>query len=606
MTKRILILLGFFVFLLNANGALHAQTANASTSSDLASLGIRIEPDKRVLVVLAALDAARTTDANGDSVPVVNIAVTPEGSKFRELLRSDLAAMPAALRSRISTFVIAHKKRYPKMSDAELIAPFISMAYALSPVPDLADPLVTRDLPGSLLDVLDFAPLARDFYRQTSISSNISEYVKTYQKVADGHLRTSVRDMAGEILTYLNTRPKLSVIERVKTEVKRGKTTLKNVEQRERMRTFTLVPELLAPSNTINFVNVKDDYFVIMPAELAADRDLSSSDVRRAFLQFVVDPLIYENGKDVEVIRPLVKTLVEERRKTDPAISNDVYLVIAKSLAAAIDAKQIEFTRASALTAQARRRIEAVKTDAEKRAIADELAKAKALLADETALRLSEDNEKGALLDFYFADQLTGFEGAGFDIASSVHDMLLSFDGTKEGDRLARNAEARKRAETARAAKRSSGTAAGPSVLIDDPVTQKLLDVQKLVEARELVKAKAELNQLLDRDKNEPRVHYELGRVASLSAESIDDPAKQRAALLEAKTSFEKVLTIPAKEKDPALLSLTYVALAKIYEFYDENAYAVALYDKAIQIGKVTGGAYDQAMGGKARLIKEK
>ena len=46
------------------------------------------------------------------------------------------------------------------------------------------------------------------------------------------------------------------------------------------------------------------------------------------------------------------------------------------------------------------------------------------------------------------------------------------------------------------------------------------------------------------------------------------------------------------------------MALAKIYEFYDENTYAVSVYDAAIKVGNVTGGAYNEALAAKQRLLK--
>ncbi|HBE81601.1 MAG TPA: hypothetical protein DDW24_02325, partial [Blastocatellia bacterium] len=94
-------------------------------------------------------------------------------------------------------------------TDSELVAPFISMAYTLSAYPDLADPVVTSDLPGSLLDVLDFAPLVRDFYRRSSFSGNSNDYARSYLAVADGRLRSSAREMVSELLTYLQTKPQL-------------------------------------------------------------------------------------------------------------------------------------------------------------------------------------------------------------------------------------------------------------------------------------------------------------------------------------------------------------------------------------------------------------
>ena len=598
---KLLILAALFVFA----GQVSAQGVSAGL--DLSNYGVRIEPDKRVMIVLATIEAARTTDPSGNEVPVINTPLTAEGQKFRELLKSDLAALPADLRQKISMFVTAHKRRNADISDAELVAPFISMAYALTPAPELADPVVTSDLPGKLLDVLDFAPLVREFYRRSSFSSNINEYVKTYQKTADGKLRSSAREMISDILGYLNTRPQLIITERVKTEAQRGKskrTTIKNVETRDRERTFMLVPDLLAPVGTVNFVNVRDDYFVILPAELRAERDLSVSDVRRGFLQFVIDPLVYGNNTEIETIRPMVKKLLDERRKTDASTSPDVYLTISRSLVAAVDAKQAEYVRVKAETAQARLQIDNAKTDPEKQAIVQKLNRVKSSVADETALKLSEDYEKGAILAFYFAEQLNGFEGSGFDIASSMKEMLLSFDGTKEADRLGQFAEARKRAAAARDERRRN-PAATASIIVENPVTNRLVDIQQLIEAKNYAQAAGELKELRQKNPNEPRIHYNLGRVASLSAETMAEPEKQRAALLEAKTEYENVIKTASSNTDKALLSLTYVALAKIYEFYDEKSYALAIYDKAIQLGPVNGGAHNEAMTAKARLVKE-
>lgn len=572
---------------------------------DLSNYGVRIEPDKRVMIVLATLEAARTTNAAGEDVPVINTPLSAEGMKFRDLLKSDLAALPADLRTKISSFVVQHKSRNAKLTDAEIVAPFISMAYALTPAPELADPVVTSDLPGNLLDVLDFAPLVRDFNRRSSFSGNINEYIKTYQKAADGRLRTSAREMVSDLLNYLNTRPQLYFAEKIKTETRKGKsksTTLRQVETRERERRFNIVPELLAPVGNISFVNIKDDYHVVMPAELPADRDLSFSEIRRGFLQFVIDPLVNGSSKDIETIRPAVRKLLDERRKVDSSASPDVYLTISRSLVAAVDAKQIENVKIAIATAQARQRIDNTPADGEKRKIVQELDKYKSNLTDETALQLSEDYEKGAILVFYFAEQLKGLEDSGFDISSSMKEMILSFDAAKETDRLPKFAEARKRALATREERRKNPAA---GILVENPVTTRLTEIQKLIDAKNFVQANSELKQLLKINPNESRIYYNIGRVASLSAESITDLEKQKAALLEAKTAYENVIKTANRYSDPALISLSYVALAKIFEFYDQKGYALALYDKAIQIGNVTNGAHGEAMAGKARLLKD-
>jgi hypothetical protein len=574
---------------------------NVPTGFDLANYGVRIEPDRRVIVVLAALDAARTTNEAGESVPVLNPKLSPEGEKFRELLRSDLIALNEDLRQRISSFVLLHKKRNANLTDAEIIAPFISMAYALTPVPDLTDPVVTTDLPGNLLDVLDFAPLVRDFYRRSSISANLNDYVKSYQKISDTDLRSSSREMVNDLLNYLHTRPQLYFAEKVKTQTQKSgskRTTLNQTETRERERRFYIVPEMLAPAGNVIYLNVKDDYYVVVPP----DSNVTFSEVRRGYLQFVIDPIVINNSKDIATIRDSVKAILEERRKVDPKISPDVYLTISRSLVAAIDAKQTENLRRSVALQQSRQRIDKAKTADEKRAISQELQKYQSELADETALQLSEDYDKGAVLVFYFAEQLKGVEDSGFDIASSMREMILSFDPAKETGRYASFADARKRALAVREERKKNPV---QTVIAVNPVTTRLVDIQKLIDAKNYTQASAELKVLGAQNPAEPRIHYNIGRVASFSAESITDPAKQSEKLKEAKTAYENVAAIAQKQPvDPALLSLTFVALAKIYEFFDDNTYAIAVYDAAIKVGNVAGGAYNEALAGKQRLMK--
>jgi len=572
---------------------------NSPAGFDLSNYGVRIEPDKRLMVVLATLEAARTINDSGESVPVINTPLSTQGKQFRELLKSDLAALNEDLRQKISTFVIQYKRRNPNKTDAELVASFVSMAYALTPVPELADPVVTSDLPGNLLDVLDFAPLVRDFYRRSSFAGNLPEYVKQYQSASDAKLRSSAREMVNELLNYLHTRPQIIYTEKVKTETQKTKrTVLTNIETRERERRFTIVPEMLAPLGTINFVNVKDDYYAV----LSPDTDLFVSEVRRGFLQFVVDPIVLSNAKDIASIRDSVKTIIDERRKIDPGISPDVYLTVSRSLVAAIDAKQLENFRVRIATDQARAKIAQMGGSDPSGKVFKDLEAFKAQLADETALRLSEDFEKGAVLDFYFAEQLKGVEESGVDIAAAMREMILSFDPAKEAGRYDRYADARKRAIAVREDRKKNLTTVA---IVENPVTAKLIEIQKKVETKDYANAEGELKKLLSENPAEARVYYNLGRVSSLVAQGIEDQDAQKAKLLEAKVAFENVIRLAQKQQvDTALQSLSYVSLAKIYEFFDDKTYAIGIYDAAIKLGDVTGGAFKEAIASKQRLMK--
>ena len=597
------IISGFSALIVLLAGSLFAQTP--APGFDLSNYGVTIDPDKRVILVLAALDSARTEDEKGERVPVIKTTLSEQGSQFRDLLKSDLATMNDSLRQRISNFVISHKRRNPNLKDEQLIAPFISMAYALGPVPDLADPVITADLPGNLLDVLDFAPLVRDMYRTTNIGANLNDYVKQYRTVSDAVLRPSARGMVSELLGYLHTKPQLTVFERVKTETLRTnqkKSAIGKTEIRERQRRFVIVPELLAPIGYVNFVNIKDDYYAVVPAEA----DLTSSEVRRAYLQFTVDPMILGVAKEIEAVRPAIKQLLDERRKVDPSTSPDVLLTISRSLVAAIDTKQLESVRLKFATQQARERIAQMKTEAEKLAVSTELEKYKKAVDDDAILRLSEDYEKGAILAFYFADQLRGQEESDFDISSSIKEMIAAFDATKESGRYESYAEARTRAKAVREDFKKN-VAKTPSI-IENPVSTKLVAIQELIRAKNYSKAEADLKQLLAQNPSEPRVFYNLGRVAALTAGTFTDSAdaeKQNAKILEAKNAFEQVVLIASKQRvDPALVSLAYVALGRIYEINDQKEYAIRIYDAALKIGDVSGSGYAEALAAKQRLVK--
>ncbi len=601
----------FLALILFLSSSVFAQ--NSSQVFDLSQYGVKIEPDRRLIVVLASLEAA------GLETPL-----TEKGKEFRQKLRTDLATFNPDLQQKMKFFVDQYKKRHAQATQAELIAPFISMAYTLGPVPDLAEPTRATDLPGDLLEVLDFSPYVRQFYRSpikvtdgtaektTTVGARIEEYYKEYQATGDA-LRPSTVRMVRDLLDYLHTRPQLTYIEQIKTEVQKGKskkTTLAKIESRERTRRFFIVPDLLAQSGTINFRNIGDDYYAIVPP----DTDLSESEVRRAYLQFILDPIILKNAKDILTFKDGIKLLLDERRKTNPDISPDIFLAVSRSLVSATDARQIYYQKFQETTLEARRKANAggkpisESVDAQGRKVAkwsDELYVINGVFVmpsaeDEMMLKLSEAYEKGAVLAFYFANSMKGLEESQFDIASSLRDIILSLDTTKEASRLTENADARKRALAVRDENRKNAL-----VIVENPLTKKLTEVEPLIQTQKYAEAETELNLLLKANPTEPRVFYALGRVKSLSAAAITDPEKRNPLLREAKDFYTKVLESATIKTDTALISLTYVALARLYEYYDQNAYAIKIYEKAILMGDMKGGGYQEAIVARERLLKE-
>jgi predicted Zn-dependent protease len=228
---------------------------------------------------------------------------------------------------------------------------------------------------------------------------------------------------------------------------------------------------------------------------------------------------------------------------------------------------------------------------------------------DEMNLKLAEAYERGAVLAFYFADSLKGLEESQFDVASSLRDIILSLDVKKEENRLAESAEARKRAIAVREERRKAAM-----LLVENSIFKKLERVEPLIQGQRYAEAETALNDLLKTNPSEARLFYALGRVKSLSAAAITEPEKRNELLKEAKDFYSKVIEIETKKAeipnttekpDTALISLSYVALARIYEYYDQNAYAVKIYEKVISMGDMPDGGYREAVTARERLLKE-
>src|SRR5712692_1945963 len=246
---RLLIILAVFV------SAAHAQTnpspsaspgpnvqTRASAHFDLAEYGVSFQPDARLVIVMAALDAA-----GFDPTPAGR-----EPSAFRALLRKDLMNLDEGLREQLKTSYQRHKLPAPATA-ADQAARYVSLAYALGPPPSLDAPEHFDDLPAGVLEVLDFGPLVREFYRKSGIDGRLSSYLRAAQAESD-RLRQPAAEMVRAVLSYLHTRPIMVTNERVRVkspEKKKNAPAVYSFRQHERR--FFIVPDLLATPGAINF-----------------------------------------------------------------------------------------------------------------------------------------------------------------------------------------------------------------------------------------------------------------------------------------------------------------------------------------------------------------
>jgi hypothetical protein len=231
------------------------------------------------------------------------------------------------------------------------------------------------------------------------------------------------------------------------------------------------------------------------------------------------------------------------------------------------------------------------------------------VIQDETVARLAEDYEKGAVLSFYFADQLKGIESAGFDLANFFPDMIASFDPVREARRPSEYAETVQRAKAtreARLAARKAQTELDASAETrsgrDAALVRDLAAVEDTLRRRDYNDAEARLKELLANYPGEPRIFFALGRTASLAAMDATDENVQGERLNRALGQYRLAIAAASPEADKALLSRAHESMGRINAFLDNPAEAAKSFDEAIKLGEVRGGAYREALEGKKKL----
>ena len=566
-----------------------------ATTFDLSEYGVSFRTDPRLVVMMAALEAAGFQASTSGSEPSI----------FRAQVRKDLTDLDPDLRNRMRTFYERNKLPAPA-SPADQAARYVSLAFALGQPPGLEAPARSDDLPGSLLEVLDFAPLVQEFYRRSNVDDLLVTYTRAYQAEGD-RLRKPTADMVSSVLSFLHTRPITTSLERVRVAgpSNNKKNAQAKIETRQKERSFYVVPDLLGVPGAINFRVIGDEYFAVVPE----GTDPGDSELRRAYLQYVIDPLMVRFSREIADRREPIKQLITEREKAGAQVSPDVFIAVSRSLVAAADTRYDETRRLESLSRDARARLAAAKDDVARKAIAKEHQDATTAIIDETAARLAEQYERGAVLAFFFADQLKGIESSGFDIANFFADMIASFDPVRESRRLNDVADARQRALAARQARLAarnlaaenpgSTTNASPKEAL---LVKSLADIEKVMRLKDYNQAEAQLKELLKSYAGEPRIFFALAQTASLAAADATDEEVQSERLKRALTNYRLAREAASAETDRALISRAHEAMGRIYAFLELPTEAAREFDAALKVGRVPGGAYDQALEGKSKL----
>ncbi|HEX8162102.1 MAG TPA: hypothetical protein VF538_09530 [Pyrinomonadaceae bacterium] len=564
-----------------------------SSSFDLSEYGVQFSLQPRLVVVMAALDAAGFDPAPGKPA-----------SGFRVRVREDQSKLDPDLRAQLRRFYESNKLRQPSATPGDQAARYVSLALALGQPPAFEAPPRGDDLFEGVAEVLDFAPLVREFYRRSGIEERLPSYLAEYRAEGDRMRRQTV-EMVKTTLNYLHTRPVTSTVESVRATPTGDK---KKGAQKPRFteyvhdRRFLVVPDLLAAPGAVNFRVIGDDYYVVLPP----GADPSSSEVRRAYLQYVVDPLVHRFNRDIALKRPEVQGIIDARAKLTPGgASPTVFDAVARSLVVAADARIGAQARLADLQSRAAARLQATK-DADRAALTKEVQEERQGVDDEAAAQLADAYERGAVLAFYFAEQLKEQEAAGFDFSDAIPDVMARIDAARELRRPEEYAAARARVAAAREKAAREAASVSPADANEAARRAELIrsldEVSRMLQAREYVGAEQRLRAMLGEYKGEPRVFFALGQTWSAGAADAANDETRDARLNNALLNYGNAIQSADRDNDLSLISRAHFARGRIFAFLERNDEALQEFDAAIKLGRVSGGAYDDALAAKKKL----
>lgn len=519
--------------------------------------------DKRVIVMMAALNVAGYDyEPGGRALSVV-----------RQQLRNDLRAIRPELVQRIRSYFQAHRKG---ANDAAAVAPYLSLALSMTDPPAFTIDVAADRLPEDVREITDFALILEEFYRETSFSRLLPKYVETYVKVAETYGQSAGLAL-GTVLTYLHTEPVLELpplyVPRRTERPKKG-APIERISIPNRVRQFVILPDLLNATGAANLRIVRDTYYLLLGPTVEPNVEA----MRRAFISFVIDPLTEKQVREVSAIRGDLRKLMESRgeRLDQEYAQRSAYFLLTDSLVRATDA-----------------RMDVVG-----------LAARRPSSEDEALYELSLGYDRGAVLVYHFYEQIKAFEPVGVNIRDYFASLLKNIDFTREAARLTEYAT---RLERVKKLRTEATLAPAPKPTIgnaDEKLVSQIVDADRLMKARSYESARLLLETALRENPNNARVLFGLAEVASKQATSLEDADRVEEALFAAIEYYRQAVKNAAPETEQWLAQRSYVAAARILDFIAENnpalaerlaADAVAAYEAALRIGKVEGGAFEEA-----------
>jgi tetratricopeptide (TPR) repeat protein len=603
MLKSLVLLLCLCVIPLSAAGQIQQpleksdMSAPGQTASGFiapAEVNVRIEPDARMFVVMAALNVAGF-DYEPGGQPL---------SPARAELRKDLANLDPQIKAKLAAFYRSHRR--PGVEESADAARYAALSLLMTPPPAFSiyqssDHPLPQDLRSMLADVDAgggplFLTLLREFYVKSGIRELIPKYTAISQAYASAY-RRPVGETIYQVLEYFHVRPEtvikmrpLIVSSNTADQTKKGAPT---VFARNRTRQVFVVPDpltaigasfvrgdILNQKEDILARRVGDDYIVVVgPSKLA-----NTEAVRNAMIRFVIDPMIERRLRDALEYKDQIVKLVAGVPTATSEYGSSVYLVLRESLA---QATEIRMRRLQAFAAGG------------------------SYSEDDAAFDLVQAYTRGAVLVFHFYNALVGYEKVGISIEDTYDQMVATIKFDREGGRAQEFEPVVTRVSAARRSG-SSKAEAGPAA---KTIASKILITDDLIRQRRFSEARGILDEILAAAPNNARALYGMAQVVNQTPSNVElDPKAdendkiqaQHDRLEQAIKLYRKAIQSASPESEIWLIQWCHVFLGRVFDFQEFRVDALVEYDAAIALGEVKNGAYKEALEGKQRPYGQK
>jgi len=576
------------------------QSAPAKTVAGFilpSDANVRIAPDVRTFVVMAALNAAGFDFETGGQ-PL---------SLARAELRKDLAGLDPTLKEKLASFYRAHRR--PGVDETSDAARYAALSVMMTEPPGFtvyqsSDRPVPEDLRSLIADEEGlregFVSLVREFYVKGKIRELIPKYMAFAEKYAAAY-RTPVGNVIYDVLDYFHTRPETVINMRplvVTTGQIEGKKQKETIVTRTRTRQVFVIPDPLAPLDTSivrgDILNQKedllarrigDDYIVIV----GPSRTANTESVRQAVIRFVIDPMVERHLKASLEYKDQISKLVGTVPTAARQYAGSVYLVIRESLAQATEARM--------------RRINAIATRG-------------SYSEDDAVFDLAQAYLRGAVLSFHFYESLEGLEKVGIGMEDFFDHMVSTAKFEREATRMKEFEAVVARVSTRRSKPTRIEVSEGAAAeAVIGAMGASILKSDDLIRQKRFKEAGSILDQVLAAEPNNARALYGMAQVVTQtpSASELDPKAEendkiqmQHDRLERAIKLYRRVIANAAKDSERWLIQWSHVFLGRIYDFQEFREDAIKEYEKAIAFGEVPNGAYKEALEGKQRPFGQK